>query len=301
MTMIPYDPTIQRSLKWQHNKAPKITSLINQKASWYDRYNAQFWSNWKETVFDLRTANPFGLVVWCIILGLPLDVFDFQAITNAWAYGPQRGNYMDGDKGAPFTFVGNPIVYQDGTTRVAAVNPATGAVTINPAPPLNSILTWSGVVVSADGGPNQVVNRRQFGIGDGVATVFNLTPANIANYNTVGFNFQGGGAISVAILNEIRFACQLRYCALVSNGRQQWINEMLRYIFNDGEAWDLSSNKYFYLTDGTQDGSAIGPMKMEYHIGSAMRLSAQFINLMNTAAYGIMPTMAGVKYIVIQD
>jgi Protein of unknown function (DUF2612) len=301
MTMIPYDPTIQRALKWQHNKAPKITSMINQKASWYDRYNAQFWSNWEETVFDLRTANPFGLVVWCIILGLPLDVFDFQAITNAWAYGRQRGNYMDGDKGAPFTFVGDPIIYQNGVVRVAAVNPTTGAVTINPAPPVDAVLDWSGIVDDTNGGPNQVVVHRKFGVGDGVKTVFNLTPANIANYNDVGYNFQGGGATSVAILNEIRFACQLRYCALVSNGRQQWINEMLRFIFNGGDPWDMGSNKYFYLTDGTQDASAIGPMKMEYHVGAAMRLSAQFINLLNTPAYGIVPNVAGVKYVVIQD
>ncbi len=301
MTMKPYDPTITRALKWQHNKAPKITSLINQKQGWYDRYNTQFWSQWEETVFDLRTANPFGLVVWCIILGLPLDVFDFQALTNAWAYGRQRGNYMDGDKGAPFTFVGDPIIYQNGTFRVAIVNASTGAVTINPAPPLDAVLDWSGVLVDADGGPNQIVEHRQFGVGDGVKTAFSLVPSNIDNYNDVGYNFVGGGSTSVAILNEIRWACQLRYIALVSNGRQQWINEMLRFIFNEGDPWELGDNRYFYLTDLTQDGSALAPMTMEYHIGSNMGISAQFVNVLNTPAYGIMPTIAGVKYVVIQD
>jgi hypothetical protein len=300
MTMVPYDPTITRALKWQHNQALKLQAIIRQKALWYDRYNTQFWSNWEETVFDLRTANPFGLVVWCIILGLPLDVFDFQPITNAFAYGRQRGNYMDGEHGAPFDFVGEPIIYQDGAQRVASVDPVTGSVTIMPPPPLDSILTWSGIVTN-EADDNMVISQRQFGVGDGVESVFNLTPANIDNFNDVGYNFQGGGSTSVAILNEIRFACQIRYVALVSNGRQQWINEMLRYILNDGKDWDLATGRYFYLTDATQDGSAIAPMHMEYHVGPNMRLSAQFLNLLNTEAYGIIPVCAGVSYIIIQD
>jgi hypothetical protein len=300
MTMVPYNPDILRALKWQHNNAPRIQSIIRQKTLWYNKYNTQFWQQWEETVFDLRTANPFGLVVWCIILGLPLDVFDFQPITNAFAYGRQRGNYMDGGHGAPFDFVGDPIIYMDGSVRVATVDPVSGSVVTHPAPPDGAILTWSGIVVDGDG-YDTVVEKRQFAVGDGVTTNFNLTPENIDNFNDVGYNFQGGGSTSVAILNEIRYACQLRYVALVSNGRQQWINEMLRYIFNLGEDWDMSSGKYFYLTDDTEDGSSIGHMHMEYHVGPNMRLSAQFINLLNTEAYGIIPSCAGVKFTVIQD
>ncbi len=222
MTMVPYDPTITRALRWQQNKAPRITSIITQKDQWYYRYNTQFWQQWESQIFDLRTANPFGLVVWCIILGLPLSIFNFEPLTNAWAYGPQRGNYKDGDK---------------------------------PAPP----------------------------------------------YNELGFNFQGGGTESVSLLTDVRYACQLRYVALVSNGRQQWINEMLTYILNKNEPWDIASGKYFYLTDGTQDGSAIGDMKMEYHVGPALPLSDQFINILNNPEYGILPQNSGVPYTVIQD
>ncbi|WP_231668322.1 DUF2612 domain-containing protein [Ralstonia solanacearum] len=33
-----------------------------------------FWENWIRDVFDLRTANDFGLSVWSEILGVPLAV-----------------------------------------------------------------------------------------------------------------------------------------------------------------------------------------------------------------------------------
>jgi len=301
MTMVPYDPTITRCLRWQQNKAPRITSIITQKDQWYYRYNTQFWQQWETQIFDLRTANPFGLVVWCIILGLPLSIFNFEPLTNAWAYGRQRGNYMDGDHGAPFTFVGDPIVYMNGNVRVAVVDAQTGNVTINPAPTDGAILTWSGIVVDADTGRNDVVNKRQFGVGDGVRTLFNLTPENIDNFNQVGYNFQGGGTESVSLLTDVRYACQLRYAALVSNGRQQWINEMLAYILNGGEPWDVPSGRYFYLTDGTQDASVLGDLKMEYHVGPNLPLSDQFINILRNPEYGILPQNAGVPYTVIQD
>jgi len=223
MTMVPYDPTITRALRWMENKAPRITSVITQKDLWYQRYNIQFWQQWESQIFDLRTANPFGLAVWCIILGLPLDIFNFDPLTNAWAYGPQRGNYMDGDQTGP-------------------------------------------------------------------------------DFNTVGYNFQGGGDESVSLLTDVRYACQLRYVALVSNGRQQWINEMLAYILNDGEPWDMASGRYFYLTDATEDGGpVVDDMVMEYHIGPTLEVSAQFVNILNNPEYGILPQLSGVPYQVIQD
>ena len=57
MTMKPYDPTITRALRWMQNKAPRITSLLNQKQGWYIRYNDDFWNKWETQIFDLRTAD----------------------------------------------------------------------------------------------------------------------------------------------------------------------------------------------------------------------------------------------------
>ncbi|XAO36857.1 hypothetical protein WP1_218 [Pseudomonas phage WP1] len=36
---------------------------------------ANSWANWERDVFQLKTANPFGLMAWCIILGTPSKGF----------------------------------------------------------------------------------------------------------------------------------------------------------------------------------------------------------------------------------
>jgi hypothetical protein len=255
MTMTPYNTDLTRALKWMHNNAPNLQALINQKANWYQRYNTQFWTNWQENVFDIRTANAFGLVVWCIILGLPLDIFDFAPITNAFAFGAQRGNYLDGGGNvAPINFVSGPNIYNGGVlvpTSQWSLNETSDAVTFTTAPAEYAVLTWTGTVQNEDGTTLLVQQPRQFGTGTGSQTMFSLIPTDSGNYNEVGFNFYGGGNESVALLSEIRQACQLRYVALVSNGRQQWINQMLQYIFNAGDAWNFQEKTYFYLTDIT--------------------------------------------------
>lgn len=255
MTMTPYNTDLTRALKWLHNNAPNLQSIITQKADWYAKYNEGFWTNWEANVFDIRTCNAFGLVVWCIILGLPISIFNFEPITNAFAFGAQRGNFLDGGgHELPLVFVGSPVIYSNGVPVPSgnySINLTTGQITFTAAPALNAVLSWTGTVVGENGQDLIVTQPRKFGTGDGTTTSFSLLPSDAANYNEVGFNFYGGGSQSVALLSEIRQACQLRYVALVSNGRQQWINQMLQYIFNAGQPWDFPGKKYFYLHDQT--------------------------------------------------
>lgn len=63
-----------RSLLWQYNEAANLEALVRAKQTWYDAGQTAFWNDWYVDVFDLRTANDFGLAVWAIILGLPLSV-----------------------------------------------------------------------------------------------------------------------------------------------------------------------------------------------------------------------------------
>ena len=69
-----YSVNILQSILWQYNNATNIQSLLIQKQAWYDENQRNFWYNWEFNVFDLITANEFGLAVWSIILGLPLFV-----------------------------------------------------------------------------------------------------------------------------------------------------------------------------------------------------------------------------------
>lgn len=92
--MIPHDTDIERALKWLQNEAPNIQSLIKQKAAWYETYHERFWDDWYTTAFNIDTASDFGIVVWCIILGLSAEPFSLEPNEYSWAYGRNRQNFI---------------------------------------------------------------------------------------------------------------------------------------------------------------------------------------------------------------
>lgn len=63
---------------WQYNDATNLLSLLDQKQSWYNTNQTQFWENWYNQVFNLAPWNSqittFGLSVWSIILNMPLFI-----------------------------------------------------------------------------------------------------------------------------------------------------------------------------------------------------------------------------------
>lgn len=63
-----------KTILWQYNNAENLQKIVAEKQAWYDANQTEFWGDWLVDVFDLRTANEFGLSVWSIILGLPLFV-----------------------------------------------------------------------------------------------------------------------------------------------------------------------------------------------------------------------------------
>lgn len=67
-----YSVDLLRSVLWAYNEAENLQGLLNAKQTWYDKNHVEFWESWITDVFDLRTANDFGLSVWAVILDLPL-------------------------------------------------------------------------------------------------------------------------------------------------------------------------------------------------------------------------------------
>jgi hypothetical protein len=63
-----------RAILWQYNNATNLQSLLNAKNTWYVNNQTDFWNDWITDVFNLQTANQFGLIVWSIILGFPVYV-----------------------------------------------------------------------------------------------------------------------------------------------------------------------------------------------------------------------------------
>lgn len=85
-------------LLWQYNDAAKLQSLVQSKQAWYDASQEGFWTAWIRDVFDLTTANDFGLSVWAIILGVPLAIVpQSQLVKPLWGYGPDDVGYTQGN------------------------------------------------------------------------------------------------------------------------------------------------------------------------------------------------------------
>lgn len=92
-----YDVNILGSMLWQFGNAPNVLSLLNSKQGWYDLNQTQFWADFYTNIFDLRTANNFGLSVWAIILGAPIQYNLPGAGVEAWGFGSFRKNFTNGN------------------------------------------------------------------------------------------------------------------------------------------------------------------------------------------------------------
>ncbi len=97
-----FSVNVLEALLWQYNDAEKLQSLLQSKQDWYNENQRDFWANWYHDVFDLRTANDFGLSVWSIILNIPLfvEVPFIEQTNDAWGFGSFRKNFNNGNFGA---------------------------------------------------------------------------------------------------------------------------------------------------------------------------------------------------------
>ena len=105
------------SLLWEYNNAEKLQAIIQSKQDWYTTNQTEFWQDWITNVFNLQTANAFGLEVWSIILGFPLFI-NLSPTDNDknCGFGPNRYNFGNGN------FVkqnGGSIVLPLATNRLA--------------------------------------------------------------------------------------------------------------------------------------------------------------------------------------
>lgn len=93
-----FSADILRSLLWRHNEAPNLTGLLQDKQDNFDIDHRDFWDDWITDVFDLRTANEFGLNLWSIILGVNIAISpEVEAPNSSWGFGPDRKNFDHGN------------------------------------------------------------------------------------------------------------------------------------------------------------------------------------------------------------
>lgn len=69
-----------KNIIWQYDDK-NIRILLENKEAWYNKHYKKFWDNWFSDVFDLRTANDFGLSIWGRILDINFFVPEHPDIT----------------------------------------------------------------------------------------------------------------------------------------------------------------------------------------------------------------------------
>lgn len=87
-----------KSLLWAHDNAERLKTLITLKQQWYERGHCRFWTDWVRDVFDVRTANDFGLGIWARILDIPLAVeVPGSRDKQAFGFGTEHSNFAHGN------------------------------------------------------------------------------------------------------------------------------------------------------------------------------------------------------------
>lgn len=108
------------ALDWQRNNADKLQLLIAQKQAWYEANYCDFWNDWVTDVFNLNTANEFGLSVWAVILDESVFGVTKKSPSDypAFGFGQYmrnfgRGNFgTNSDTGYNFTLEQKRIILQ---------------------------------------------------------------------------------------------------------------------------------------------------------------------------------------------
>lgn len=91
-----FSAKLLESLLWQYNEAETLQSILQQKQDWFTENYTNFWNNWFYDVFNLETANAFGLDVWAKILNVSFALPPEPIRnTNVFGYDPVGGNYFN--------------------------------------------------------------------------------------------------------------------------------------------------------------------------------------------------------------
>lgn len=93
-----YTADLTQAILWQYNKAVNIQKLIGYQQDFFNKNHVQFWQDWYTNVFNLQTANDFGLYVWSILLQLPIQLSPIPPVgQKIWGFGQYRKNFNNGN------------------------------------------------------------------------------------------------------------------------------------------------------------------------------------------------------------
>lgn len=96
-----YSVNLLQSLLWEYEPATNLQNLLQGEQDWYNTNQTEFWLNWYDDVFNLATANQFGLTVWATILGIPITAITPPTEEDhpTWGFGIYNENFNNGNFG----------------------------------------------------------------------------------------------------------------------------------------------------------------------------------------------------------
>lgn len=88
-----------RSVLWQYENADGLKSLVTGQQEWINIAHTQAWNDWVKNIFNLKTANAFGLAVWARILDVSLTIEREGSVDDVFGFGIEHENFENGGFG----------------------------------------------------------------------------------------------------------------------------------------------------------------------------------------------------------
>ncbi|WVH05597.1 hypothetical protein KKJFFJLC_00054 [Vibrio phage vB_VpaS_PGB] len=87
------------AIDWQRSNAEILFAWLIKKTEWYATNHCDFWNVWFDNIFNLDTANDFGLSVWAIILNEnAYGLIDVSPVDYpAFGFSVDRENFNNGN------------------------------------------------------------------------------------------------------------------------------------------------------------------------------------------------------------
>jgi|SRR5690242_10743220 len=254
-----FSVNLMQAILWQYNQATTLMALVSQKQTWYTDNQTDFWNDWYTNVFNLLTANSFGLSVWSYILDVPLYIAHDPepADKPIWGFSPRMSgtlvsgtNTITGLSSTAFLTVGQGI--------------SDGNVNIPLGTTIASIVSSSSVTMSNNA------------VGSATENIIFLNGLNFGNSN-----FSTRGQVITLTEEEQRFLLRLRYFQLCTRGDVTDINAFLNYLITTS---NIGYTGTLYVLDGLN-------MSITY-VFTGANFPRQLLNVMTRL--DILPRPAGV-------
>lgn len=113
-------------LLWQYENATRLKALVQACQDEFDGNSKDFWNNFYTNIFNIDTANTFGLQVWGTFLGLERPTYTYQGVDYSYSDEMYRlflkgqvlkficdGSIYQLNKYINFVFPNKPIIVND--------------------------------------------------------------------------------------------------------------------------------------------------------------------------------------------